>query len=83
MAIEHRIRPRYATKVEATVAQLRAEAGADAPINPHMKIKKKVADLAYLMALVHGGEWRVEVDPHSTFVLISRRQRRAHRARRS
>ncbi len=73
MAIEHRIRPRYATKVEATVAQLRAEAGADAPINPHMKIKKKVADLAYLMALVHGGDWRVQIEPDQGIVLIARR----------
>ena len=79
MAIEHRIKPKYQNRIEQTVANLRATAGADAPRDPRMMIKKKIADLAYLMALVHGGEWRVEQDPHGTFVLLSRRQRRRGR----
>lgn len=73
MAIEHRIKPKYKNRVEATVAKLRAEAGADAPIDPHMKIKKKVADLAYLMALLHGGDWRTEIDHDLGYVVIRRR----------
>lgn len=73
MAIEHRIKPKYETRAEATVARLRAEAGADGPIDPHMRIKKKVADLAYLMALVHGGDWRIEIDHDLGYVVIRRR----------
>lgn len=73
MAIEHRIKPKYKNRVEATVAKLRAEAGADAPIDPHMKIKKKLAELAYLMALVHGGDWQAVADHEKGYLLVSRR----------
>lgn len=79
MAISHRIR-QYKTRNEEIVARIRAEAGADAPRDPVMTIKKKVAELAYLMALVHGGDWRVEADQQATFVLISRRQRQKRRS---
>lgn len=73
MAIERQIRPKFKTKNDAIVARLRAEAGADAPRDPKMMIKKRTAELAYLMALVHGGEWRVEGDQEIGYVLISRR----------
>lgn len=76
MTISRRIKPKYKSRNEAIVSRLRAEAGADAPRDPLMTIKKRTAELAYLMALVHGGDWRVEADPHATFVLISRRQGR-------
>lgn len=78
-AIRRRIQPKFKTKNDAIVARLRAEAGADAPRDPLMTIKKRTAELAYLMALVHGGDWRVEADPQATFVLISRRQGRKSR----
>lgn len=77
MALDNRIK----TRINANVARIRAEARAGAPIDPHMRIKKRVAEVAYLMALIHGGDWRVEIDPHSTFVLISRRQKRTSRSR--
>lgn len=77
MTLDNRIK----TRIRANVAKLRAEARADPPIDPHMRIKKRVAEVAYLMALVHGGDWKVEIDPHSTFVLISRRQKRTSRSR--
>lgn len=72
MALRHRIKPKYKTKIEATVARLRAEAGADAPIDPHMAVKKKVAEIAYLMALIHGGDWRVRIDHQEGLVMIVR-----------
>ena len=73
MAIYHRIQPKYRTKNEEIVARLRAEAGADAPIDPHMKVKKLTAELAYLMALIHGGDWRVQIDHERGFVFLTRR----------
>lgn len=72
-AIERRIQPKYKTKNEQIVARIRAEAGADAPIDPHMRIKKRVAEVAYLMALIHGGDWRVQIEPENGVVLIARR----------
>lgn len=70
MAIEHRIKPKFKTRNEQIVARLRAEAGADAPIDPHMRVKKRVAEVAYLMALIHGGDWRVQIDHDARLVLI-------------
>lgn len=74
MSIEHRIKPKYKTRNEELVAKIRADAGAEAPIDPIVKIKKKASDLALLMALVHGGDWRVMISPDDGFVLVSRRQ---------
>lgn len=71
-AIERRIQPKYKTRNEAIIANLRAEAGADAPINPEMAIKKKTAELAYLLALHHGGDWRPAINSDSGFVVIAR-----------
>lgn len=81
MAIVHRIKPKYKTRMEATVAKLRAEVGAGPPIDPAMKAKRLIAEAAIQMALWQGGDWRVEIDPHSMFVLISRRQKRTSRSR--
>lgn len=72
MALENRIK----TRIEANVARIRAEARADPPIDPHMRIKKRVAEVAYLMALVHGGDWKVRIDPQEGLVMIARRGRR-------
>lgn len=70
MAIEHRIKPKFKTRMEATVAKLRAEAGADAPVDPHMKVKRLTAEVAIAMALIHGGDWRVQVDHQARLVVI-------------
>jgi len=73
MAIQHRIQPKYATRNEAIVARIRAEAGADAPRDPVMTVKKRVAEVAYLMALIHGGDWSAEIDHETGLVLVCRR----------
>lgn len=71
MALDNRIK----TRINANVARIRAEARAGAPIDPHMRIKKRVAEVAYLMALVHGGDWKVRIDPQNGLVQIARRRR--------
>jgi len=66
MALDNRIK----TRINANVAKIRAEARADPPIDPHMRVKKQVAEVAYRMALIHGGDWRVQVDHDARLVLI-------------
>jgi len=73
MAIEHRIKPKYKTRNEAIVARIRAEARADAPRDPRMAIKKKTAELACLIALEYGGDWRIQSEPEQGFLQIARR----------
>lgn len=80
MAIEHRIKPKYKTKNEQIVARIRAEAGAGAPIDPLAAIKKKTAELAYLLALHRGGDWRVQTE--DDVVMIARRRPRRPQTRR-
>ena len=46
--------------------------GARLSIEP-MRIKKQVAEVAYLMALVHDEDWRVQIEPEKGVVLIARR----------
>lgn len=65
--------PRYRTRNEAIVARLRAEAGADAPIDPYMKIKRLTAEVAVAMALIHGGDWAVQIDHQRQTILVGRR----------
>lgn len=72
-AIARRIRSKYQTRNEAIVAQLRKVAGADVPTEPQALIKKQVNEVACLMALVHGGDWRVQIEPERGVVLIARR----------
>lgn len=76
MSLQRRIRPKYETRNDAIVARLRAEAGADAPRDPVKTIKKKVAETAYLMALLHGGDWKIRIDHAEGLVMIARRGRR-------
>lgn len=75
MAIIHQIRPRYKTRNDEIVAGLFQAAGAIPPAASEVVIKFKAAEISYLMALLHGGEWRVEVevDHHAGFVLIAPR----------
>ncbi|WP_181175441.1 hypothetical protein [Mesorhizobium sp. B1-1-4] len=65
--------PRYQTRTDEIVAELRKAAGAAAPLDPMMVIKRKAAEIATAMALVHGGDWRVEIDHQVGFVLVAPR----------
>jgi len=76
VALYHRIRPKYPTRNAEIVAGLREAAGAAPPVDPEMRAKRLVAEMAIQMALIHGGDWRVEYEPHQGFVLLSRRQKR-------
>lgn len=71
--IYDRIRQKYKSKNEEIIADLFKSAGADAPAAPTIVIKRKAAEISTLMALLHGGDWRVEIDHRSGFVLIAPR----------
>lgn len=71
MAIIHQIRRKYRTKQEETVGEIMEAAGALSSLDPEVVIKRKSAEVAYLMALMHGEEWRVEIDHENPFVLIA------------
>lgn len=75
--IYDRIRPKYATKNDEIVAGLFASAGADAPASPEIVIKRKAAEISTLMAQMHGGDWRVQIDHEDGLIVIARRRRRS------
>lgn len=66
-----RVRPRYKTRNDQIVAELRSSAGAGPPIDPEMKVKRLVAEVAIQMALLHGGDWRVLIDHERGLVMIA------------
>jgi hypothetical protein len=70
MAISHQIRPKFKTRNDEIVAGLVESAGALPAASPEIVIKRKAAEISYLMALIHGGEWRVQIDHQKGFVLI-------------
>lgn len=70
MAIIHQIRRKYQTRQEETVGEIMKSAGALSSLDPEVVIKRKAAEVSYLMALLHGGEWRVEIDHQEGFVLV-------------
>ncbi|TPK42275.1 MULTISPECIES: hypothetical protein [unclassified Mesorhizobium] len=70
MAIRHRIKPRYKTRNEQIVADLRNSAGAGPPMDSYIVIKRKAAEISTAMALLHGGEWQVQIDHTIPLVLI-------------
>ncbi len=72
-AIARRIKPKYATRNHQIVAELREAAGAAPPIDPAMRVKRLVAEVAIQMALLHGGDWRVQFEPENGLVQIVRR----------
>lgn len=72
MAISHRIQPRHKTRNHEIVAQLRNAAGAVAPLDPVTVIKRKAAEISTAMALLHGGDWRVQIDHAAGMVLVVR-----------
>ena len=65
--------PRYKTRNEEIIDALRKAAGVRDQVNPELAIKKKAADLATAMALLHGGDWRVQIDHQEGFLVIARR----------
>ena len=69
-------RPRYQSRNDEIVAHLREAAGAVAPLDPAIVVKRKTAEIATAMALLHGGDWRVKIDHQEGLVLIARRGRR-------
>lgn len=71
--IYDRIVPKYKTKNDEIVAELFKAAGADAPAAPEIVIKRKAAEISTLMALLHGGDWKVQIDHENGLVAISRR----------
>lgn len=71
MAIEYR--QQFASRNHEIVAHLREAAGAVAPLDPHIVVKRKAAEISTAMALLHGGDWRVEIDHQAGFVLVSPR----------
>lgn len=73
VAIHHQIRARYATRNDEIVAGLRDAAGAGAPLDPKTVIKRKAAEISTAMALLHGGDWRVQIDHEEGLVLVARR----------
>lgn len=72
-SLARRYRPKYATRNEEIVAGLREAAGAGPPIDPAMKVKRLVAEIAIQMALIHGGDWRTEIDHEIGAVVVRRR----------
>ena len=73
VAISRQYMKKYATRNEEIVAELRQIAGADPTAPPEIVIKRKAAEISTLMALIHGGDWRVEIDHRTGFVLIAPR----------
>lgn len=73
MAIEHRIKRKFATRNEEIIAALRTAVQADAPLDHYASIRKKTAELAHLMSLVHGGDWRVQIDHDVGLIVIAPR----------
>ena len=74
MAIIHQIKRKYQTRNEEIVGELIEGSGALSSSDPKVIIKRKAAEVAYLMALVNGGDWRVAINHDQGFVTISRRQ---------
>lgn len=63
---------RLAKRNEEIVQDLRNAAGAVAPLDPSMVVKRKAAEISTAMALIHGGDWRVVVDHEIPMVLVRR-----------
>jgi len=70
MAIRYRGK-RAGSRNADIVAALREAAGASAPVDPHMAIKRKAAEISTMMALLHGGDWSVLVDHQARLVIVA------------
>lgn len=76
MAIIHQISRRYATKSEETVADLLYGTGVKTEEEMETVIKRKAAEISIAMAILHGGDWRVQIDHEDGLVVIARRRSR-------
>lgn len=72
--IRDRYRRKFNSRNEEIVAALRENAGAAAPMDPFIVIKRKTAEVATAMALLHGGDWRVQIDHEVGLILVARRR---------
>lgn len=72
MAIRYEAKP-LRTRNEEIIAGIRNSVGAGPPVDPEMRVKRLVAETAVMMALVHGGDWRVQFEPENGLVQIVRR----------
>lgn len=72
MAIKYVAKPQR-TRNEEIIAGIRNSVGAGPPVDPEMRIKRMVAEVAVMMATLHGGDWRVQYNPDQGLVLIARR----------
>lgn len=57
------------------VTDIRNKAGVGKPRDPHMQVKKHVAEIAVAMAEIHGGDWKTLIDHENGLVMIARRGR--------
>jgi hypothetical protein len=73
VAIIHRIRPKYQNRNEEIIADLLYGTGGATENDLETVIKRKAAEISIAMAVLHGGEWRVQVDHEDGFVHITRR----------
>jgi hypothetical protein len=73
MSIQHQVRPKFRTRNEEIVAGLMEESGGSPPIDPYIAIKRKTAEVACAMALIHGGDYRIEIDHEDGSVVVRRR----------
>lgn len=80
MATGPKIKPRRRARNEEIIAELRDAAGVYTPTDPKMVIKKKIAEVAVLMALLHGDDWRTQIDHEVGLVVVARRRRRQRRS---
>lgn len=64
--------PRDKTRGEDTLEKLRAIAAGVWPLDPAIRIERDAASIASAMAMIHGGEWRVQIDHLAGIVLVVR-----------
>lgn len=71
MAIIHQVR-KYPTKRHEIVDKLRRQSGAEPPKDLRIMAQEHAQALADIMSLLHGGEWRVQIDHEGPFVFVTR-----------
>lgn len=76
MAIIHQIRPKYANKKEEIVADLIYGSAGATEDRLQTLIKRRTAEISIAMAILHGGDWRVQIDHEEGFVHVTRRLQR-------
>ncbi len=67
-----KVKPSYKTRNEQIVAELRNATGAGPPIDQEMAVKRKAAEITISMALLHGGDWRLQYEPENGLVVVAR-----------